>query len=70
MPRKPPNRNNTKKPVIAVRVPRSLYVAIKRAAKNSGRNLSDEMAWQLGLAIFIFDKSFHFDRDRLEMRDE
>ena len=44
-------------PVIAGRVPASLHRQIKEAAKKSGRSMSEEMAWHIGLS-FQWQKQF------------
>jgi hypothetical protein len=44
-------------PVIAGRVPESLHRLIKKAAKKSGRSMSDELAWRAGLS-FEWEQKF------------
>jgi hypothetical protein len=39
------------RPVIAVRVPDSIYRQMQAAAKKAGRSMSDEMAWRLGKSL-------------------
>jgi hypothetical protein len=43
--------------VIAGRVPESLHQQIKQAAKQSGRSMSDELAWRVGIS-FEREKTF------------
>jgi hypothetical protein len=55
--RQPPKREQS--PVIAGRVPASLHQQIKKAARKSGRTMSDEMAFQVAL-------SFEWEQQRLD----
>jgi hypothetical protein len=47
----------TPTPVIAGRVPKELHRQIKQAAKQSGRTMSDELAWRVGIS-FEWEKVF------------
>ena len=51
-------------PVIAGRVPASLHAQLKQAAAESGRSLSDELAWRAGLS-FEWERAFEDTRKLL-----
>jgi Arc-like DNA binding domain len=46
-----PTKPAGRQPVIAGRVPRSLHERIKRAAKASGRSMSEELAWRASMSF-------------------
>lgn len=46
-----PTKPAGRQPVIAGRVPRTLHERIKRAAKASGRSMSEELAWRASMSF-------------------
>jgi hypothetical protein len=52
---RPPGRIAPHKPVVSARVPQELYDAITKAARGSGRTISEELIWQAQIALTIGD---------------
>ena len=48
---RPPGRKAPRRPVISTRAPLEFYEAIKQAAQDSGRTISEELVWRAALSL-------------------